>query len=280
MPEIDGELLKWGWRWPNPSNGVSICHACGKRFRGEHRSNFDATAKLLSHIYYEHPEHPIAASISRKDKGELDMDKDAFERQPETAIEAEKKAALSHLELRAKKCELCGLHKTRTNAVFGGGSATARVMIVGEAPGSFEDAQGAPFVGAAGKNLNELLHEAGLKRKDVYICNVLKCRPPGNRPPLPDEIEACRAFLDGQISAVKPEFVVALGRTAARTLLGRDVVMGRDHGALLDCTCAGAKFKLFVTYHPAAALYDRTGAGQRLLADFQKLDRDVRKWRK
>lgn len=154
--------------------------------------------------------------------------------------------------------------------VFGVGPANTRVMIVSEAPGFYEDQQGVPFVGAAGKNLNTLLHEAGLERGDVYICNVLKCRPPRNRDPAPDEIEACRPFLEGQISAIKPKLVVALGRIAARTLLGRPVVMSKEHGSLVDCSYAGTSFKLFLTYHPAAGIYSgRTKL--ELQTDFRKL---------
>jgi len=162
---------------------------------------------------------------------------------------------LRKLEAKAKACRRCGLHKTRTNVVFGDGTPTAKIMIVSEAPGFWEDQRGVPFIGAAGKNLNALLLEAGLKREEVYIANTLKCRPPENRDPLPDEIEACRPFLQGQISAIKPRLVVALGRIAARELLGGPVEMGKKHGTLLDCTYAGVNFKLFMTYHPAAAIY-------------------------
>jgi len=177
---------------------------------------------------------------------------------------------LRKLEAKAKVCQRCRLHKTRTNVVFGDGPPTAEVMIVSEAPGFWEDQRGVPFVGAAGKNLNALLLEAGLRREEVYIANTLKCRPPGNRDPLPDEIEACRSFLEEQISTIKPKLVIALGRISAKELLGRYVVMGREHGALLDCTYASASFKLFLTYHPAAALYGAE-TKQRLQADFRKL---------
>lgn len=165
------------------------------------------------------------------------------------------KKILLKLEKEAKVCQCCMLHKTRTNVVFGVGPPTADVMIVAEAPGFWEDQKGVPFVGAAGKNLDALLEEAGLRRDDVYITNVVKARPPGNRDPTDEEIEACRPILEGQISAIKPKLVVALGRIAARELSGRPVTMGKEHGALLDCSYAGVKFKLFLTYHPAAAIY-------------------------
>lgn len=139
-----------------------------------------------------------------------------------------------------------------------------------------EDLQGKPFVGAAGKNLSDLLRSAGLKREEVFIGNILKCRPPNNRDPTDEEIEACSPHLQEQIALIKPKLVVALGRIAARTLLGRQVSMGREHGTLTDCSYAGVKFKLFVTYHPAAAIY---GAETRakLQADFRKLGEVLRK---
>jgi DNA polymerase len=158
------------------------------------------------------------------------------------------------------------------NVVFGVGPMIADIMMVGECPGYWEDQKGEPFVGAAGKNLNSLLVEAGLRREDVYIANTLKCRPPGNRDPLPEEIEACRPFLEGQIRAIKPKVIIALGRFAAGELLGRYVVMGKEHGTVHDCTFAGVSFKLFVSYHPAAALYG-ADAKQKLHADFKKLGR-------
>ena len=178
--------------------------------------------------------------------------------------------ALRKLEAKAKVCRRCKLHKTRTNVVFSDGPPTAEIMVVSEAPGFWEDQKGVPFSGAAGKNLNALLLEAGLRREEVYIANTLKCRPPGNRDPLPDEIETCRPFLEEQISTIKPKLIVALGRIAARALLGRYVTMGKEHGKLLDCTYASASFKLFLTYHPAAALYGAE-TKQRLQADFRKL---------
>jgi len=182
----------------------------------------------------------------------------------------EKEEKLRQLEAEAKACKSCRLYKTRANVVFGSGPADAEIMIFGEGPGFMEDKMGVPFVGAAGKNLDVLLQTAGLKRNDVYITNVVLCRPPQNRDPLPDEIGACKRFLEGHISVIKPKLIIALGRIAAGTLLGRHVTIGREHGALLDCTYASASFKLFLTYHPAAALYGAE-TKQRLQADFRKL---------
>jgi len=181
-----------------------------------------------------------------------------------------KEEKLRQLEVEAKACKRCRLHESRTNVVFGVGPADAKIMLVGEAPGLMEDKRGLPFVGAAGKNLDMLLQTTGLKRENVYITNVVLSRPPQNRAPLPDEIEACRPFLEGKISIIQPKLVVALGRVAAGELLGRPVIMNKEHGTLLDCNYAGAKFKLFVTYHPAAALYGAE-AKRKLQDDFKKL---------
>lgn len=185
-------------------------------------------------------------------------------------MKEETEKALRQLEAEAVVCKRCMLHKTRTNVVFGVGPADAKIMLLGEGPGFMEDKSGIPFVGAAGKNLDVLLQTAGLKRKDVYITNIVLCRPPQNRDPLPDEIEACKRFLEGHISVIKPKLIITLGRIAAGVLLGRYVTMGREHGTLLDCTYADTSFKLFLTYHPAAALYG-VEAKQRLQADFKKL---------
>lgn len=153
---------------------------------------------------------------------------------------------------------------------MGEGPMNAKVMLIGEGPGFNEDRQGKPFVGAAGKTLNELLQLAGLKREEVYITNAVRCRPPENRDPADDEIETCSIYLQQQVRLMKPKLVVALGRIAARVLLGRQVSVGREHGLILDCTYAGVSFKLFLTYHPAAAIYSgRTK--QELQNDFLKL---------
>lgn len=167
-----------------------------------------------------------------------------------------KEEKLRQLEAEAKVCKNCRLHKTRTNVVFGSGPADAEIMLLGEGPGFMEDKSGVPFVGAAGKNLDVLLQTAGLKRNDVYITNTVLCRPPQNRDPADDEIETCTTnYLQKQVAMIKPKLVVALGRIAARALLGRYVTMGREHGKLLDCVYASTSFKLFLTYHPAAGIY-------------------------
>ena len=147
-------------------------------------------------------------------------------------------------------CPRCGLAKTRTRVVFGEGSETAELMVVGEAPGENEDRQGRPFVGKAGQLLDLLLMTAGFPRESVYICNVLKCRPPGNRNPLPDEVEACSPYLLKQVELVRPKVIVAFGTFAAQTLLGTDVAIGKLRGRVH----AYRGTPLVPTYHPAALL--------------------------
>lgn len=157
-------------------------------------------------------------------------------------------------ELRAEvaACRRCPLCDGRTQTVFGVGDPNARVLIVGEAPGKNEDAQGEPFVGAAGKYLNELLAIAGLTREEVFIANVLKCRPPSNRDPRPEEIQACTPFLREQTRTINPEFIVTLGNFSAKFILKTDVGITRLHGTLQKA----GRFKVFPIFHPAAALYD------------------------
>ena len=160
----------------------------------------------------------------------------------------------SYEELRevALSCTRCRLAETRTQVVFSDGVVDARLVVVGEAPGANEDATGLPFVGAAGKYLDLLLRSVGLSREEtVYICNVLKCRPPGNRNPLPDEIEACAPFLQKQLDLIRPEALLAVGSFAAQSLTGREgVALGKLRGEVHSY----AGVPLVCTYHPAALL--------------------------
>lgn len=149
-------------------------------------------------------------------------------------------------------CSKCPLAASRTNVVFGAGNPSARVLIVGEAPGKNEDLQGRPFVGAAGKYLDELLGIAHLTRDEVFIANVLKCRPPKNRNPRVEEIEQCAPYLREQTRTINPEFIVTLGNFSTKFILKTDLGITRLHGSL---QYAG-KFKVFPIFHPAAALYD------------------------
>ena len=159
-------------------------------------------------------------------------------------------AELEELAKRAAVCTACDLAGTRTRVVFGVGSPTADVMFVGEAPGFHEDQQGVPFVGAAGQLLDRLWGEIGIARDDVYIGNVLKCRPPDNRDPRPDEIEACGDYLRRQLTLIDPRVVVTLGNFATKLLLKRDVGITRLRGRVYPWwnRC------LVPTFHPAAAL--------------------------
>ncbi len=169
------------------------------------------------------------------------------------ATREEKAAALEALRTQAATCRKCELCEGRTNVVFGDGSPDARVLIVGEAPGKNEDLQGRPFVGAAGKYLDELLSIAGLAREDVFIANVLKCRPPGNRNPRPEEIQACADYLRGQTRVVSPEYIVTLGNFATKFILRTECGITRLRGRLQQA----GRFKVFPVFHPAAAIYDQ-----------------------
>ena len=152
-------------------------------------------------------------------------------------------------------CELCALAQTRTQVVFGSGSPTAELMFVGEAPGFHEDKQGIPFVGAAGKLLGKLLEGIGLTRDDVYVANVLKCRPPGNRDPLPEEIQACEAHLFRQIELIQPTLVATLGNFATKLLSGKPAGITQVHGREQHVVLGGNPVTLYPIFHPAAALY-------------------------
>jgi uracil-DNA glycosylase len=147
-------------------------------------------------------------------------------------------------------CKRCKLASTRKNIVFGSGNPNADLMFVGEAPGGDEDEQGLPFVGRAGQLLTKIIESIGMKRTDVFICNIIKCRPPGNRNPETDEIAACEQFMFRQISAVKPKIICALGAYGAQTVLRTTEAIGRLRGRLIDYRGV----KLIATYHPAYLL--------------------------
>ena len=152
-------------------------------------------------------------------------------------------------------CSKCRLAQGRTQVVFGVGNPDAALMFVGEAPGFHEDQQGYPFVGQAGKLLDRLLGDIGLTRDDVYIANVIKCRPPGNRDPMPDEIEACEGHLFRQIALIEPRVIATLGNFATKLLSGKQYGITRVHGHAQDAVLGGRSVILYPLYHPAAALY-------------------------
>jgi len=171
-------------------------------------------------------------------------------------------AALARVREHLGNCTRCPLHQGRTKIVFGDGNPNAEIMFVGEGPGEQEDLSGLPFVGRAGELLTKMI-EAGLKipRASVYIANVVKCRPANNRTPLPNEVAACREFLDGQIDAIRPRVIVALGKPATSLLLGRDVAISRVRGSWHDYR----GFPVMPTFHPAFLLRQYTPENRRLV---------------
>lgn len=162
-------------------------------------------------------------------------------------------SALTQLYQEIARCEDCELAKHRTRAVPGDGSEKASIVFVGEAPGWHEDQQGLPFVGPAGQFLDQLLASIGLKRGDVYICNVIKCRPPGNRDPLPNEMQACRKWLDRQLELICPRMIVSLGRYSMATFFPGETI-GRIHGKARK----HGDTIYYAMYHPAAALHQQS----------------------
>jgi uracil-DNA glycosylase len=171
------------------------------------------------------------------------------------AVGADNAAGLAAFEQQVSGCTRCRLAQGRTQVVFGVGNPAADLMFVGEAPGFHEDKQGYPFVGQAGQLLDKLLEAIGLSRADVYIANVLKCRPPGNRDPAPDEIESCEPHLFKQIELIEPRVIATLGNFATKLLSGKQTGITRVHGREQETTVGGHSVLLYPLYHPAAALY-------------------------
>jgi len=161
---------------------------------------------------------------------------------------------LEDIKAELEGCKRCALCETRTNVVFGVGNPHAEVVFIGEAPGKQEDLGAEPFIGAAGQYLNSLLALAGIKREDIYIANILKCRPPENRDPRPDEIEICTPFLREQIKAINPEILVTLGNFATRFILKTDQGISGLRGQIHIT----GRFSVLPIFHPAAAIYDRS----------------------
>ncbi len=181
---------------------------------------------------------------------------------PETPTGPGGAAALARVRDELGECTRCELCQGRTQIVFGDGNPDADLMFVGEGPGEQEDRQGLPFVGRAGELLTRMIEAGlGIPRAEVYICNIVKCRPPGNRNPLPPEVSACRPFLDGQIDAVRPRTIVALGKPATSLLLGRDVAITRVRGSWHDYR----GIPVMPTFHPAFILRQYTEQNRRLV---------------
>ena len=185
---------------------------------------------------------------------------------------------LKEIEEKIKSCTKCKLHEYRTNAVPGDGPENAKIMLVGEAPGRFEDIQGKPFVGAAGKLLNEILNEVGIKREDVYITNIVKCRPPNNRDPTDEEITKCSPYLDLQISTIRPKLIIGLGRHSSKYLVekfgAKFTRISAVHGKLFHFTTIFGDFYVMPSYHPAAAIYNKSLRSS-IVEDLKRAIREV-----
>lgn len=178
--------------------------------------------------------------------------------------------ALERLAEHLRGCTRCPLSEGRTTVVVGAGDADADLLLVGEAPGANEDRTGLPFVGQAGTLLDGLLEGIGLTREQVFIANVLKCRPPGNRDPRPDEIDACRGYLEEQVALIRPRVVCTLGNFATRLLSGRPDGISTVHGRPQPARFGGVEVVLYPVFHPAAALYTRAMLAT-LQEDFARL---------
>ena len=196
--------------------------------------------------YIEEPEFEVKKKVEIKEKsgdslfGITEISKEEFQK-AENLIELDKLIC---------ECQKCPLGRTRNKFVFGVGNSNADVMLIGEAPGADEDVQGEPFVGRAGKLLNDILKAINFEREEVYIANIIKCRPPGNRNPLPEEMEKCIPYLYKQIDLIKPKVILCLGLVAASALLKTKQSLGKLRGSVFEFE----NIKVMVTYHPAALL--------------------------
>jgi len=185
---------------------------------------------------------------------------------------------LEEIRKEVLKCRKCGLYRTRTNPVVGEGNPKAKIMFVGEAPGFNEDRIGRPFCGAAGRVLDELLESIGIKREDVYISNLLKCRPPENRDPQKEEISACSPYLERQIEIIKPKIICPLGRYSMRFLMekyglkDRIEPISRIHGRVFEISSLFQEIKIIPLYHPAVATYN-INMKEVLKRDFRVLEK-------
>ena len=179
---------------------------------------------------------------------------------------SQERPTLTRLKARVEACTCCELSRSRKSVVFGEGSERARVVFVGEAPGEEEDRQGRPFVGRAGKLLDQMIERIGLNRKDVFICNVLKCRPPNNRDPEAPEVEACKGYLAAQLELIKPNLICTLGKHAYNTLMGVDARITKVRGILTSYK----GMRLLPTYHPSYLLRNQ-GAIKEAYDDMEKV---------
>lgn len=187
-------------------------------------------------------------------------------------MDQSKTDAMKELENKVSLCKSCGLCSTRTQTVFGKGSISPRILLVGEAPGEQEDREGKPFVGPAGKLLDLYLQFIGLSEQDYYIANILKCRPPRNRDPLPEEEEACLPYLREQLKLLQPSILVCLGRIAAKRIISPDFRITKQRGIWYDL----GGLRVMATYHPSALLRDPSKK-EEALADFKKIAAELSK---
>jgi len=196
---------------------------------------------------------PRVLGVEKRDRSNSDTKQDSIAQKHETSTGSESEKHVNgwtSLQQEVSSCTACGLHQSRTQTVFGVGDAHASWMAIGEAPGAHEDLQGEPFVGRAGLLLNEMFRALGLKREEVFIANILKCRPPNNRDPKLEEVEACETFLKQQVTHIKPKIILAVGRVAAQNLLKTSTPIGRLRGKLHYYR----EIPVVVLYHPAYLL--------------------------
>jgi len=224
------------------------------------RRYFDQQAELFPEDYYIPPEQQV-----RQEVGETNSPGYSPETPPSKPLQSDD---LTAYDQQIQHCMRCPLGETRTNFVFGVGSEDADLMFIGEAPGKQEDAQGEPFVGRAGQLLDKILAAIDLKREDVFIANVLKCRPPNNRDPKPGEIAACEPYLVEQIKMINPKAIIALGRISANTLLKESMALKNMRGKTWNYHGTD----LVVTYHPAALLRN-PGLKRPTWEDFQHIQK-------
>ncbi len=243
---------------------VRYCHEMG--IYDFYRREGATPAETLSPIFRPELREEMSPRKSAAVSTITDNNLAAIAANPEQGV-ADPSAALKMIREDLGDCTRCKLHQGRKQIVFGVGNPRAELMFVGEGPGADEDAQGEPFVGRAGQLLNNMIKAMGLRREDVYIANIVKCRPPGNRQPERDECETCSPFLMRQIAAIKPKAIVALGATAAKNLLAINAPMTELRGRWYDFKPAGSNpswpgTRLAVTYHPAFLLRDPRQKGE------------------
>ena len=201
------------------------------------------------------------------------MEIDVWQKREPVILKTHQKDDWTTLQAAVAQCTACGLDKTRTQTVFGVGNRDANLMLIGEAPGFHEDQQGEPFVGRAGQLLNAMLQAIGMERKNIYIANILKCRPPNNRDPAPDEVHLCTPFLEKQIALIQPKLLLSLGRIATHYLLNTKSSLSQMRGKIYEY--GTLKTPLIVTYHPAYLLRN-PGDKRKAFEDLQLTEKTLK----